>query len=227
MSLKLLHIDDDQKFLFKIQDLLKDSYYIESLSSVLAVEDYIHTEKFDAILIDIHMPYKNASAVIEEIRSSKANKATGLFVLSSDEFIETKLDYLALGIKDYLHKGMDSRELRLRIENGLKDNSKSKIISIGSLSIDPSTISVILNSEEVALTLIEYKILYFLCSHPNKINKRDDIKSFVWGERTHVDKNVLNSHIYNIKSKLQEWEYSISSVRFKGISIKEKTPTKV
>ncbi len=224
MSLKLLHIDDDLKFLDKVQDILVDSFKIESISSVLAVEDYIHTEKFDAILIDIHMPYKNAAEVIEEIRLSKLNKSTGIFVLSNDEFIETKLDYLALGIKDYLHKGMDCRELKLRINNGLNSDSKAKILSIGSLRINPSTISVCLSSEEIALTLIEYKILYFLCSHADKINKREDIQAFVWGAQTYVDKKVLNSHIYNLKSKLQGWEYAITSLRFKGISIVKKKP---
>ncbi len=64
-------------------------------------------------------------------------------------------------------------------------------------------------------------MLVFLLESKLEVNKREDVLDFVWHE-THVTKNVLNTHLFNKKNKLTDWDYDIRSIRFQGISLIKK-----
>jgi len=64
-------------------------------------------------------------------------------------------------------------------------------------------------------------MLIFLLESNQELNKREDVLNFVWHE-THVAKNVLNTHLFNLKNKLTYWNDDIRSIRFQGISLVKK-----
>ena len=66
----------------------------------------------------------------------------------------------------------------------------------------------------VRLTVLEFGLLNYLASHPNKICSRDDILDHVWSTRFHYDSGTIDVHLSAIRRKLG-WsiKYPIETIR--------------
>ena len=61
-------------------------------------------------------------------------------------------------------------------------NQSSKTFAIGRFTFVPEDLRLSANNETIALTQRETELLAFLCEHPNKVLKREEILLHVWGK---------------------------------------------
>lgn len=62
----------------------------------------------------------------------------------------------------------------------MADTQKSYMI--GDIVFNPGELKLVTKNESITLTLREKELLEFLCLHPNKVLKREDILNHVWGK---------------------------------------------
>ena len=83
-------------------------------------------------------------------------------------------------------------------------DQEQRAINIGELTILPTQRKVLKRNQEVALTNIEFRILYALALHQGNILSKEQIYNFVWnGEYLRDDSNIT-SHIRRLRKKIED-----------------------
>ena len=96
------------------------------------------------------------------------------------------------------------------------------IIKIDSMTINLATYQVYLDDEPVDLTLMEYSLLSFLATHPNRAYSREVLLHRVWGFEYCGGTRTVDVHIRRIRSKVgPQIAGHITTVRGVGYLFKE------
>jgi DNA-binding response OmpR family regulator len=185
-KIKILVAEDDLQLGFIIKDNLEEAGFqvINCPDGEVAWEQYQKTNP-DVCILDVNMPYRDGFNVAKKIRQ-KSDVVPILF-LTAKSLEEDKLKGFAAGADDYIVKPFSMKELLSRINvflrrNKLLINSTTKSFSIGRFIFMPEELKLINGDETIALTQRESELLAFLCLHPNKALKREEILLNVWGK---------------------------------------------
>ena len=77
-------------------------------------------------------------------------------------------------------------------------------VEIKGLHISKSTHKCTHNGRELALTPIEFNILWYLCSHRGTVVSSEELFETVWGEIYLDNNNTVMAHIARLREKLKE-----------------------
>lgn len=118
--MKVLHIDDNQE----ITDLLSEMVQSHGFDYFVTNNpkeglDLIKKEKFDVILLDMHMPELSGIDIIQKLEQEKILKDQKIIILSGFSFTNSqKMDLLKKeGIHDCLKKPIEFDELLSAVTN--------------------------------------------------------------------------------------------------------------
>jgi two-component system sensor histidine kinase/response regulator len=128
----ILIVDDNPHNLQVLGKLLQEkNYKIEFATNGRSALEWIESQQFDLILLDINMPEMDGFEVCQTIRKNdKLNKIPVIF-LSADSDRESILKGFELGAQDYIAKPFDSRELIVRVKTHLSlKNSLEKLETV-------------------------------------------------------------------------------------------------
>ena len=130
------------------------------------------------------------------------------------------------GADDYLTKPFNLEILKAKIAALLKRGSGKELslnipnnsLTIKGLTINPKRCEVTLNDEVLPLTTLEFELLYFLATHPNRVWERSDLIAAVWGNNREVGvERKVDVHIGQIRTKIEDLHCQIiKTVREKG-----------
>ncbi|MGP4081263.1 response regulator transcription factor [Pseudalkalibacillus sp. R45] len=207
---KILVVDDEKNILDVSKRYLERDGY-----TVLTAEDGIEalrkwrTEQPDLIVLDLMMPEKDGWKVCEEIRMD--DDVPIIMLTARGEEMDRILG-LTIGADDYMTKPFSPKELVLRIKSifhrmkigenrSQSDNPKS--LMYGSLQIEPSKRLVLVNGEEINLTVKEFELLWMLSSHPNQVFSRTQILNKIWEIDFYGDTTTVTVHIRRIREKIE------------------------
>lgn len=120
---RLLVVDDQEAAVEALKRTLRAAGYanVHSTNDPRQVLPMYDDFRPDLLLLDLHMPYMDGLAVMNQLES-RVNR-DGYFpvlVLTGDNTAESKQAALSRGVKDFLVKPCDQVELRLRVENLLE-----------------------------------------------------------------------------------------------------------
>jgi DNA-binding response OmpR family regulator len=71
------------------------------------------------------------------------------------------------------------------------------------LRIDPARRSLDRNGEAIAVTTLEFDLLFFLASRPGMVFSREALMEQVWGEDRIVDDRSIDSLVSRLRRKLE------------------------
>jgi DNA-binding response OmpR family regulator len=115
-------ICEDNKLAMKALSVFLSKAGFETTNAVDGNEamDYINTNEYDLILVDIHLPYHSGLELIRHLRS-ELKKKTPVIVVSafSDQQIQRQAH--ELGIDDYIVKPIDPTSLINKIRTLLRN----------------------------------------------------------------------------------------------------------
>ena len=183
---RILLAEDDEH----LSELLKDSLEDEGYSVVLCVNgqqaiDVFDKNKFDICLLDIMMPLKDGFAVAKKIRQQ--SDVIPILFISTKALIEDKMEGYNKGADDYIVKPFNMKELLLKLNVFLRRTKKmfSEIkqeYNFGKIQFSYTDLRLINPEGSFTIKQKEADLLQFLCQHPNRILKREEILLAVWGK---------------------------------------------
>ncbi len=222
---KILYIDDNEFNLSIFSETFSKTFNITTSSNPNGVFNLLEGEKFDAIILDVHMPGKSGFDILNEITESRFSTIPVL-MYTSDELQVVRYQALLSSACDIIYRTLDDREIELRILNKInlfnKDKTIEKHLTIGSLKLNTETLEAFHKDTNLELTPIEFKILMTLVKNfPEKIS-RENLMKKAWNQNNVLDRTV-NTHLTNLRNKLPKLEFSIESPRGTGIVLKKVT----
>jgi DNA-binding response OmpR family regulator len=176
---------------------------------------------YQIVLIDVSMPEMDGFELAEKI-VQLGLKLPFLFLTARNEKAD-RLHGLKLGADDYIIKPFDVDELVLRIRNIIKRNTGATLFTPA--SADPfvrredvvfhkdSLKLLIGNKKEIVLTPREAELLDYLFRNENRILKREEILSQLWGENDYFLGRSLDVFISRLRKHLSDSDFiSIDNV---------------
>jgi DNA-binding response OmpR family regulator len=163
---------------------------------------------FDMCLLDVMMPKMDGFALAKAIRMK--DKQIPILFISAKSLKEDKLKGYGLGADDYITKPFDEEELLWKIKAVIrripeqKDENKMEVISIGNYTFDFSNQSLTIAGKTKRITEKESDILHYLVTHRNKVIKREELLTNIWGENNYFFGRSLDVFITKIRKYLKE-----------------------
>jgi len=79
----------------------------------------------------------------------------------------------------------------------------ARTIAAGRLEIDPSSYQVTRAGKPVTLSTLEFRLLYYLASRPNKVFTRDQLLDAVWGSDRFVTPRSVDVYVRRLREKIE------------------------
>ncbi|MGV8042294.1 MAG: HD domain-containing phosphohydrolase [Thermoanaerobaculaceae bacterium] len=119
---RILIVDDQEANLLLLEKILEGEGYGHTLTVAdpRQVLDLCLGFRPDLLLLDLHMPYLDGFAVMEQLQEAAFDPYLPVLVLTADCTRETKLRALRVGARDFLTKPFDHLEVMNRIRNMLE-----------------------------------------------------------------------------------------------------------
>lgn len=211
MKKKILIIEDEKKLSEIMTLYLKnEGYEVFRAMDGDEGEDFIESEVFDLIILDVMMPKKDGWSLLKKIKSTYS---TPVILTTARGEEEDRVFGLELGADDYMVKPLSMRELVLRVNLRINTSvNKTNTLSFKNLNIDEEKREVIENNISIALTPKEFDLLLFLCKNPSQVFKRTQLLDKVWGYDFAGDTRTVDTHIKNLREKINFCNDNIKTV---------------
>lgn len=222
---KILYVDDNQSNLDDFCEHFQNVFEIVTTTNPLEMFKHLESQRFDAILLDIHMPDRNGFELLNDISNSAFANIPVLFY-TTDELQLMRYEALKSKAMDIIYRTQTSKEVELRILNKInlvdQINSNENFIKIPPLVLNLETQEAFCSEKNLGLTPIEFKILVSLAKNYPEMITREQMIRKAWNLDAVQDRTV-NTHVTNLRNKLPKNEFSIESMRGTGLALKKTT----
>lgn len=177
------------------------------------------------ILLDWMLPGVNGIEYAKQLKRNPTLKDIPIIILTAKAEEENKIKGLEIGADDYITKPFSPRELIARIKTVLRRGpliNTEGIIQLNGLNINTITQEVTLHDKPIILSPLEYRLLYFLATHPNTVYSRDQLLTRVWGADAYPDERTVDVQIRRLRKALEQYgdPAPIQTVRGTGYKFK-------
>ncbi|HAT14740.1 MAG TPA: DNA-binding response regulator [Microcoleaceae bacterium UBA11344] len=203
---KILVVDDDPAIRNLLHRFLsQQGYQVESGQDGQTGLELFEQLNPDLVVLDLNLPDTTGYKLCQEMQSR-----TGVFVLmlTSRNDEADKMKGFAEGADDYITKPFSLVEIGARIAAILKrkrivTSAEQQSLVFGQLQIDPVRREVILGNQIVALSALEFDLLYCLASKPGRVWRRSELLHEVWDYEYVGADRVVDVHIGQIRRKIE------------------------
>lgn len=211
MSKKILVVEDDPDIVEICSDYLKAAgYEVITAADGSKGLNMARREKPDLVVLDLMLPEMDG---LDVCRALRRESDLPIIMLTARVEETDKLIGLELGADDYITKPFSPRELVARVRVVLRriaNDPSSEVLRVGEVTLDRAHYEVQLPGKIVSLTPTEFEILATLMSQPRRIFSRSQLTSAVHGTTFESYERAINSHINNLRRKLEPGEYIIT-----------------
>ena len=201
---RLLVVEDEADIAFGLErDLALEGYEVDVVGDGESALQRAAQRTFDLILLDVMLPGKDGFDVCRELRRSGVQ--TPIILLTAKSHEAEKVLGLELGADDYVTKPFSPVELRARIKALLRRAADGDldVFRFGAFEVDFDRFELRCSGEPVELTPIEFKLLAAFVRSPGRLLSRQQLLDKVWGRDTHVTDRVVDTHIGNLRRKIE------------------------
>ncbi len=159
----------------------------------------------DLVVLDLMLPGIDGIEVMQRLHEAPGPRIAVILLTARGEESD-RLVGLRQGADDYVVKPFSPAELVARVGAVLRrvspPDEEAPPIEHGPLRIEPATRRVLLDGEELSLTMREFDLLAYLAMHPGRVYSRDQLMEAVWGEPFFNDTSTVTVHVRRLRAKL-------------------------
>lgn len=223
--MRLLLAEDEKSLSHALVTILEKSHYsVDAVYDGQEALEYLESEAYDGLILDIMMPKVDGITVLKTIR--KQGNKIPVLILSAKSEIEDKVDGLDAGANDYLAKPFDARELlaRIRVITRVNTESNDSLIRFGHVTLKRKTYVLKGEKAEFKLANKEFQMMELLMANPHQVLSTDRIFEKIWGYESDTEINIVWVYIAYLRKKLVKMhaDIEIKAHRNVGYSVELK-----
>jgi len=222
---KILIVEDDRDIVEMIEyNLIAEGYEVVSAFTGKDGVTLAKREQPDLVILDIMLPVMDGFEVCKALKNEDATAHIPIIILSAKSQEADKVVGLELGADDYVTKPFSPRELVARIKVILRrgqDVQEGGKIRRGEVVIDSAKHKVIVGSQEVLLTAMEFRLIEVMARRPGIVFSRNQILDAVGGDASMVIDRTVDAHIKSLRRKLGKAKNYIETIRGLGYRFRE------
>jgi len=205
---RILVIEDDKDIVELVKyNLEKDGYQVTACADGTTGLAQIRKSPPDLLILDLMLPKLSGLDICKDIRRDVTLNRLPILILTAKGEEADRVVGLELGADDYVTKPFSPRELVARVKALLRradpGSASDKLLEIGPLRIDPSAYRVTRAGRAVAMSTLEFRLLYFLATRPNRVFTRDQLLDGVWGTDRFVTPRSVDVYVRRLREKIE------------------------
>lgn len=215
--MKLLLVEDNRDLSSWLTKLLHQSgYVVEQAFTGEEASQFLLTQTYDAILLDLTLPGMNGQTVLRNLR--RKNDNVPVLIISAQDKMQDIVEHLNLGADDYLAKPFDIHVLEARLRSLLRRASgkTNPVITCGDLQFDTNSRQFSSAGQVLQLTPREHAVLELLIRIPGKTVSKKELAESLSTLDESVTANALEIYIVRLRKKLENTGAQIITLRGLG-----------
>jgi len=205
---RILIVEDDRDIVELVRyNLEKDDFQVQAVGDGVSALAQVKKSPPDLVILDLMLPKLSGLEICKEIRRDASLNRLPILMLTARGDEADRVVGLEIGADDYVTKPFSPRELVARVKALLRraepPGEAVKAIEVGRLHIDPSNYRVTRAGKPVPLSTLEFRLLYFLASRPDKVFSRDQLLDAVWGNERFVTPRSVDVYIRRLREKIE------------------------
>jgi len=205
---RILIIEDDKDIVELVRyNLEKEDFRVTSAGDGLAGLAQVKKTPPDLLLLDLMLPGLSGLEICKDLRRDPKFARLPILMLTARGEEADRVVGLELGADDYVTKPFSPRELVARVKALLRrvepPAEAEKVIEVEKLRIDPASYQVTRAGALVPLSTLEFRLLYYLASHPHKVFTRDQLLDAVWGTERFVTPRSVDVYVRRLREKIE------------------------
>ena len=213
MSTDILVVDDETAIADLVEVYLKnEGYTVHKFYNGTDALDCVRRQHLDLAILDVMLPDVDGFTLCQRIR--EAGHLFPILMLTAKVEDMDKIMVLTLGADDYNTTPFNPLELVARVKTQLRRYTRYNTgetppqevteYDFRGLQISRTTHKCVLFGEELALTPLEFSILWYLCERRGNVVSSEELFEAVWGEKYMDSNNTVMSHIARLREKMHE-----------------------
>jgi two-component system phosphate regulon response regulator PhoB len=208
----VLVIDDEADILEVVTYNLKgEGYRVLQATTGEAGLELARRERPSLILLDLMLPDLPGVEICRSLRSRPETAGIPIIMLTARSTEIDRVLGFESGADDYVVKPFSVRELILRVRARLRtlgareplpDRGSTAPIRIGRLEVVREAHRVLVDDEDVYLSLLEFKLLLHLMDRRGRVQSRETLLNEVWGYSEDTNSRTIDTHVKRLRDKL-------------------------
>lgn len=224
----VIAIEDEEDILDVVTyNLEREGFQVDGFADGEAGLAAVQSRCPDMVLLDLMLPGVDGIEICRTLRSDPRTASIPIIMVTAKGEESDLVLGLGVGADDYIVKPFSPRELTARVKAVLRRNrgssgkTKNERLECDGLVIDAGRHEVLVNEQPVNLTATEFRLIYFLASHPGRVFSRDQIIANVIGDGAIVVDRNIDVHVRAVRRKIGEDNQYIETVRGVGYRFKD------
>ena len=185
-------------------------------------------EEPSLILLDLMLPGLSGIEVCRRLKSDPSTKQIGVIMVSAKGEEEDVVHGLEVGADDYVPKPFRPKILLARVKAVLRRSGVEEAVTdekdrleYQGVTLDRSRHELSVDGEVINLTATEFRLLFFLASHPGRVFTRNQLLDRAIGANVMVIDRNIDVHVGALRKKLGNYRGMIETVRGVGYRFKD------
>ncbi len=201
--IRVLIVEDSRDICGNIAAYLeKHSYILDFAYDGISAMHLALSNTYDVIVLDLMLPRMDGLSFCHKLRAD-ADVETPVLMLTARDTLDDKLKGFKAGADDYLVKPFALQELHARLQALYKRSHRKtdKLLTVGDLTLNRSTLQVHRAGRRVDLTPAGIRLLQRLMEEAPSVVARDDLETLLWADER-PDGDALRSHLYKLRQAI-------------------------
>ncbi len=205
---RILIIEDDRDIVELVRyNLANEGFQVNAALDGNAGLTSLKKTPPDLLLLDLMLPKMSGLDICREVRKDDSLNRLPILMLTARGDEADRVVGLEMGADDYVTKPFSPRELIARVKALLRraepPADAPRVLEIGRLAIDPASYRVSHSGKPVPLSTLEFRLLYYLASRPNRVFTRDQLLDAVWGTDRFVTPRSVDVYVRRLREKIE------------------------
>jgi phosphate regulon transcriptional regulator PhoB len=205
----VLVVDDEADIAELVSyNLKKEGFSVDTASDGETALLKLKKSSYSLVVLDLMLPGLQGVELCRIIRKDPNISSLPIIMLTAKGEEVDRILGLEIGADDYITKPFSPRELVARIRAVLRRATEKtvedKVVRIGNLLVNKETYSVSKDSQPLALSSTEFRLLVYLAERRGKVFSRDQLLDAVWKNEAFVEPRTVDVHIRRLRAQIED-----------------------